>query len=159
MHTDDSQVVARRADWENFIDHVAKLIIQEQTPDRLLLIRSKLYELLTNCIPPDVVLRTLVAVLLRRVDDQIKTEIVHWAAYYDHRMELGSKPIFHLEAFVAKFMAMSDKQTTQRTRIITAALCCACRLLTAVCLVVCVMCLGLCLCCVRYKRFLVENFG
>jgi len=107
MHTDDSAVVVRRADWENFIDHVAKLIIQEQTPDRLLLVRSKLYELLTNCIPPDVVLRTLVAVLLRRVDDQIKTEIVHWAAYYDHRMELGSKPIFHLEAFIAKFMAMS----------------------------------------------------
>jgi len=109
MHTDDSQVVVRRADWENFIDHVAKLIIQQQTPDRLLLVRSKLYELLTNCIPPDVVLRTLVTVLLRRVDDQIKTEIVHWAAYYDHRMELGSKPIFHLEAFVAKFMAMSDR--------------------------------------------------
>ena len=104
-------MVARRADWENFIDHVAKLIIQEQTPERLLLVRSKLYELLTNCIPPDVLLRTLVAVLLRRVDDQIKTEIVHWAAYYDHRMELGSKPIFHLEAFIAKFMAMSVTDT------------------------------------------------
>ena len=106
MRNDDAGVVVRRADWENFIDHVAKLIIQEQTPDRLLLVRSKLYELLTNCIPPEVVLRTLVAVLLRRVDDQIKTEIVHWAAYYDHRMELGSKPIFHLEAFIAKFMAI-----------------------------------------------------
>jgi hypothetical protein len=46
-------------------------------------------------------------VLLRRVDDAIKVEVIHWAAFYDHRMELGSKPIFHIEAFVAKFMAMS----------------------------------------------------
>ena len=54
--------------------------------------------------------QTLVSVLLRRVDDVIKVDVIHWAAYYDHRMELGSKPIFHLEAFIAKFMAMSPPQ-------------------------------------------------
>ena len=158
MRNDDSGVVVRRADWENFIDHVAKLICQEQSPDRLLLVRSKLYELLTNCIPPDVVLRTLVSVLLRRVDDQIKTEVVQWAAYYDHRMELGSKPIFHLEAFIAKFMAMSAtrRNATHDTRTLATA-----RLsrrsgahnrfvhLSA----------NLACCCYSYKRFLVESFG
>ena len=149
-------MVARRADWENFIDHVAKLIIQEQTPDRLLLVRSKLYELLTNCIPPDVVLRTLVSVLLRRVDDQIKTEIVHWAAYYDHRMELGSKPIFHLEAFIAKFMAMSEQphamqpHMSSRRPIGRRTLRGANMLLPA---------LRVWLSCFSYKRFLVESFG
>lgn len=28
------------------------------------------------------------------------------AAYYEHRLQQGSKAIFHLEAFVAKFMAV-----------------------------------------------------
>jgi len=31
---------------------------------------------------------------------------VRWAAFYEHRLQLGSKPIFHLEAFVAKFMSI-----------------------------------------------------
>jgi hypothetical protein len=46
------------------------------------------------------------------VDDSIKTEVIHWAAHYNHRMELGSKPIFHIEAFIAKFMAMSTHTLT-----------------------------------------------
>ncbi len=73
---------------------------------RLLRIRANLYELLTNAIPPDVIMRSLTMVLLRRVDDTIKHEIVQHVAFYDHRMHQGSKPIFHLEAFVAKFMAV-----------------------------------------------------
>lgn len=31
------------------------------------------------------------------------------AAYYEHRLQLGSKAIYHLEAFVAKFMALYKK--------------------------------------------------
>lgn len=73
---------------------------------RLLRIRANLYELLTNVIPPDVIMKKLTEVLLRRVDDEIKHEIVQEAAFYDHRMHQGSKPIFHMEAFVAKFMAI-----------------------------------------------------
>lgn len=31
------------------------------------------------------------------------------AAFYEHRLQLGSKAIYHLEAFVAKFMAVYKK--------------------------------------------------
>jgi replication factor C subunit 3/5 len=103
------EVHPRRADWENFIDFVGKLIFEEQSPERLLIVRSKLYELLTNCIPPSVVLKCLVLALMRRVDQSLQPEIAEWAAYYDHRMALGTKPIFHLEAFVAKFMSIYKK--------------------------------------------------
>lgn len=65
-----------------------------------------MYELLTNCIPPDIILKTLTKVLLSRLDDQLKHQVVRWSAHYDHRMKCGSKPIFHLEAFVAKFMSI-----------------------------------------------------
>ena len=95
--------------------------------------------------------QTLVSVLLRRVDDEIKVEVIHWAAYYDHRMHLGSKPIFHLEAFIARFMAMSPHtrtriHTTQHSTVpLTAHPCCY--LLLDV----------LCVC--SYKKFIVESFG
>ena len=73
---------------------------------RLLVARAKLYELLVNCIPPDVVLKALVKALMPRLDDEVKHQVSHWAAFYEHRLQLGQKEIFHLEAFVAKFMAI-----------------------------------------------------
>ena len=65
-----------------------------------------LYELLTNCIPPDVILQTLTRELIKTMDDSLKHEVVHWAAYYERRACSGAKEIFHLEAFVAKFMVI-----------------------------------------------------
>jgi len=35
--------------------------------------------------------------------------VLQWAAYYEHRIQCGSKAIFHLEAFVAKFMSIYSK--------------------------------------------------
>ena len=43
--------------------------------------------------------------LLKRLDDQLKAEVVELGAIYEHRMAQGQKAIFHLEAFTAKFMA------------------------------------------------------
>jgi len=42
-------------DWEVYIQALAKEITQEQSPQKLLKAREMLYELLTNCIPADVV--------------------------------------------------------------------------------------------------------
>lgn len=42
--------------------------------------------------------------IVEKVDVDLKPQIVHWAAYYELRMRMGSKKIFHLEAFVAKIM-------------------------------------------------------
>ena len=93
-------------DWELYICRMAREIISEQSPAKLLHIRDMMYELLTNCIPSDIIIQTLVKELLKSIDESLKHELVHWAAYYEHRMRLGSKDIFHLEAFVAKFMAI-----------------------------------------------------
>ncbi|KAI9341925.1 P-loop containing nucleoside triphosphate hydrolase protein [Obelidium mucronatum] len=93
-------------DWENYIKDTAKLIVAEQTPKRLQDIRGRLYELLTHCIAPEVILKTLMFDLIKLVDVGIVPEIVRMAADYEHSMRQGTKPIFHLEAFVAKFMAL-----------------------------------------------------
>jgi replication factor C subunit 3/5 len=42
--------------------------------------------------------------LMDRIDESLKPEIAKWAAHYDHRLKLGNKPIYHLEAFIAKVM-------------------------------------------------------
>lgn len=44
--------------------------------------------------------------MLEKTDDSLKPRIITEAATYEHRMQLGSKPIFHLEGFVAKYMAL-----------------------------------------------------
>ncbi|KAH9276924.1 hypothetical protein BASA83_000436 [Batrachochytrium salamandrivorans] len=55
--------------------------------------------------PPEVILKTLAFELLQNVDGELKADIVKHAADYEHRLRLGNKAIFHLEAFVAKCMS------------------------------------------------------
>ena len=101
--------IVQLPDWEIYITKLAREIMSEQSPSKLLQAREMLYELLTNCIPSDVIMQTLVRELMKALDDQLKHEVAHWAAYYEHRMCMGAKDIFHLEAFVAKFMAVYKK--------------------------------------------------
>ena len=44
--------------------------------------------------------------LVRNVDGELKPEVTRLAAYHEHRLNLGSKHIYHLEAFVAAFMSL-----------------------------------------------------
>ncbi|KAF2288155.1 hypothetical protein GH714_004702 [Hevea brasiliensis] len=93
-------------DWEEYVSEIASDIMREQSPKKLFQVRGKLYELLINCIPSEIVLKRLLYELLKKLDEELKHEVSHWAAYYEHRMRLGQKAIFHLEAFVAKFMSI-----------------------------------------------------
>ncbi len=115
----------QHADWHQFIDYVGKIVCEEQSPARLQVVRGKLYELLSNCVPPEIIIKvrgnthehhtahrimcaacthvmtghhqfcpvnmrtscacshqTLTDSLLKRVDDNIKHEIVQLAADY-----------------------------------------------------------------------------
>ncbi|KAJ6155345.1 hypothetical protein N7470_005911 [Penicillium chermesinum] len=92
-------------DWEALIAVVANEILEDRSPARLLQVRSRLYDLLTHCIPPTTVLTFK---LVEKVDDALKPEVIKWSAFYEHRIKQGSKVIFHLEAFVAKFMRIFE---------------------------------------------------
>jgi len=93
-------------DWEVYIEATADMILKEQSPQRLLQVRNRLYELITHCIPPEVIIKQLTFSLMKGLDASQKITITQHAAEYEHRMQLGSKAIFHLEAFVAKFMSV-----------------------------------------------------
>lgn len=96
-------------DWEVYIRQLAVDITREQSPQRLMVAREKMYELLVNCIPASTILKRLVAELMHNLDDSLKLQVLEWAAFYEHRIAMGSKEIFHLEAFVAKYMALYKK--------------------------------------------------
>jgi len=96
-------------DWEEYIRSIARQILDEQSPRCLQVVRGKLYELLSHCIPPDVIMRTLAFELLKKLDSEVKFEVTYWAAHYEHQMQTGSKAILHLEAFIAKFMSIYAK--------------------------------------------------
>jgi replication factor C subunit 3/5 len=99
-------------DWEEFIAKLANEIVSEQNPRVLQQVRGKLYELLTHCIPPELILKKLTLELLKLSEAEIRYETIKWAAFYEHRLQLGTKPIFHLEAFVAKFMSIYKRWKT-----------------------------------------------
>lgn len=93
-------------DWQIFIKKMAGRILQNQNIETLAKVRENLYELITNGIPSDVIFKTLLEELLDKCDMEIKSAVVEQAAIYEHRMVQGNKAIFHLEAFVAKFMCI-----------------------------------------------------
>eukprot|EP00037_Helgoeca_nana_P016551 m.155682 g.155682 ORF g.155682 m.155682 type:complete len:357 (+) comp23579_c0_seq1:33-1103(+) len=104
-HLTADQVVPL-ADWEDYVNETAKRILDEQSPARLLEVRGRLYELITHCIPDCVIIKGLTTALIKSLDEQQKIEVAGLAAEYEHRLQRGSKAIFHLEAFVAKFMSV-----------------------------------------------------
>jgi len=94
----------QRPNWQLFVQSIAQTMVAHQTPLKLMEVRGMLYELLSHCIPAALILRTLVEELLPMLDSQLKFEVIQWAAFYEHRLHIGTKEIFHLEGFVAKFM-------------------------------------------------------
>jgi replication factor C subunit 3/5 len=57
------------------LQEIANDILTEQTPKRLLEVRSKVYELLVNVVPPELIIRQLASELMKKVDDEVKHEV------------------------------------------------------------------------------------
>ena len=96
-------------DWERYIIIVANDLVREQSPKSLLQIRGRLYDLLVNCVPGDAIIKRLQAALVgdpfgKSMPEHKKHEIAHWCAYFEHRLQLGQKERFHLEALMARLM-------------------------------------------------------
>ncbi|CBY21333.1 unnamed protein product [Oikopleura dioica] len=93
-------------DWEEFLDKTGKMILRNQSPSQILQVRTNLYELIVRLIPANIIFQKLFLQLQAACPDiHMKTKLAKAAAEFEHRSNLGSKPIYHLEAFVARFMA------------------------------------------------------
>jgi replication factor C subunit 3/5 len=97
--------VPQAMDWQRYIDTLAGDVVISQSPQALLAARSKLYQLLINCIPPDVILNNLCMRLVDKApNDFARHELVAWATAFEARLRYGSKAVFHLEAYLARAM-------------------------------------------------------
>ncbi|KAK0613601.1 P-loop containing nucleoside triphosphate hydrolase protein [Immersiella caudata] len=105
--TDDTPIPD--ADWEVLLGQIATEIVNDRTPARILTVRAQLYDLLTHCIPATNIIKTLAFKLVDLVDDDLKGEVIMFAATYESRIKEGTKMIFHLEAFVVKIMKMVEE--------------------------------------------------
>ena len=63
-----------------------------------------MYDLLVNCIPGEIIMKNLLLELMNFVDTKVKYEFIHWAAHHERLLQMGAKPIFHIEAFIARIM-------------------------------------------------------
>ncbi|KAF0990379.1 hypothetical protein HZS_6606, partial [Henneguya salminicola] len=72
--------------WQLFIREISQTIIQSQTPEKLMELRSKYYELLSHCIPSDIIMKELLLNLLPFCDDIMKNEGIQLAARYENRI-------------------------------------------------------------------------
>ena len=95
----DQQV--RKTDWEMAVAVIASLVIKDQGPQTLLKCRSKIYELLVNCIPAELIMAKLADYLMENCDDSLKIKTAEAAAFYSHGMTMGQKDIIHIEALLA----------------------------------------------------------
>lgn len=98
-------------DWEQLITTTAADVARTRTVQKLAEVRGINYDLLAHCIPAPTILKSLTFALLPLVSASAGREIVQYAAEYDHRIRLGSKAIFHLEAYVARVMRILEGQS------------------------------------------------
>ena len=112
-----------RMDWERYLQVVVRNILEEQSPQALLAIRGKYYELLARLIPAQVILKELVKQLvvqcgtLKGVEGSVRRlqmETVCWGATYEQKMRQGGKEIVFLEAFTARFMSLYKQALMKR---------------------------------------------
>jgi len=59
-----------------------------------------------------VLLQTVADKLVDQMDEPLKADVMYWAAFYERRMRVGNKKIFHLEAWVVKVMSLSKVMYT-----------------------------------------------
>merc|ERR1712216_766818 len=93
--------------WEDNIKEIVQL---------MMVVRSRFYDLLSSCIPGHDIFKTMVKVIMTKITDdkQLLFQTLHAAAVYDHTMALGSKEIFHLEAFAGSFMSLMKESLARR---------------------------------------------
>ena len=75
-----SNITIAKPDWETYCIKVAEMIVKQQTPEQVMAVRGKLYELLSHCIPPTVILKVRLVLSLLGVF-QLGMEIISLSDY------------------------------------------------------------------------------
>ncbi|KAG0169049.1 Replication factor C (RF-C) subunit [Apophysomyces sp. BC1034] len=94
-----------KTDWQILISTIAKKMTDEPTLASLAWIRTNLYDLFVHGIPSSLVIKTLTFELFHSTaDSELRKTIMNKAAFHEYRLTVGTKEVFHLEAFVVALM-------------------------------------------------------
>jgi len=96
--------------WERIVGEIARQIVHSPTVSGVIESRKRLYELITECIEPQLILQELVALLSKEPYSKF-SKVGRIAPVYSERLGKGNKPILHLEAFIAKAMEIFSTRT------------------------------------------------
>lgn len=100
-------------DWQKFLNETGNQIVREQSPQQLEKVRDRIYELISQGIPADIIFKSLVQNLTEKCDVDLKAKIYQYASLYEFRMQMGNKQIYHIEAFIAHFMSAYKKSMSE----------------------------------------------
>ena len=75
----DDKTAIPPPDWESLIQQIARDIMEEHSPARILQVRAKMYDLLSHCIPPTTVLKVRdmkfpLTIILTLLDLDVQTD-------------------------------------------------------------------------------------
>ncbi|ELQ75308.1 Replication factor C, subunit RFC3 [Trachipleistophora hominis] len=99
-----------KLEWETVVTDMVKMMVKEQSNTVVMNIRSHLNELLIKCIPPRLILKALFETLMSTVKQTEYHNLCTLTAKYDCRITLGTKSIFHLEAYVIAVMLLLQRK-------------------------------------------------
>lgn len=95
-----------RLDWEITAVDIIKQIMKDQSNTTILNVRTQLNEMLIKCIPPKLILKILFKTALTKMNKTKHLNLCRISAKYDGRITLGTKSIFHLEAYIIALMML-----------------------------------------------------
>ncbi|KAJ9147063.1 hypothetical protein P3X46_029266 [Hevea brasiliensis] len=98
--------------WEEVLVELATEILTDPSPKRLFSVRGKLQKLLLDFVHPELILLNLVGQFLKGVEASSRRELYYWHGYYDKRLPTGTSALLKLEEFVAKFMSIHRKSSS-----------------------------------------------
>lgn len=96
-------------EWQVAIKKLVAGMLKEQSAKQLKQLR--VYDLLANCIPPDMIIKEIMVNMVQRLKcEEAKADIAHWAAHYENKLRKGDKAIIFIEAFMARVMLIIHLQ-------------------------------------------------
>jgi len=70
-------------------------------------------KLLINGVPSEIIILYLLKEICNKIkSEDVKSQLIKWASFYDTRAQNGSKTLFHIEALIARFMLIIAQNNT-----------------------------------------------
>lgn len=99
-----------KVEWEEKLDIIIQLI-KESKAENMLRIRQLLYDIMIWNIEPSLVLLKMHNLMQKAIKTSNK-QITELALKFQERIYLGTKPIFHLEAYAANLMMIYSQENS-----------------------------------------------